>query len=518
MISKIFFIGCWLIPGLFQSVTAPSCSSPRDPHVSGKPVTITYKESNEDFPNPERGFYHYSEVRSSAFKMLDLAQLKAHRSLQAIESANYQVVSTLVFRYYILDDAKDKPLPKSFLDNLDREFELVRQSGVKLIPRFVYTTRSTAGACPEGFICPPYGDAPKNIVLGHIAQLKPLLTSNADVIACIQSGFIGVWGEQYYSDFFGDASSNGKQGDQLKDLNWKDRMEVLRALLDAVPADRMIQVRYPQMKQRLLYGINAPITSKALTEETAFSGTDMARLGFHNDCFMASPNDFGTYEDYGNDSSPRISDDNVLKTLKDYVRADSRFLVVGGETCTDDYSPASDCEPAGRIKAELAGVHYSFINAHYNNKVNNDWQEGGCMDEIKRNLGYRFVLQEATLPADATRGNTMEFFLKFRNNGYASPFNKRPLQLVLRHKKSGAVTIVALSSDVRRWYTGEILVKEKVDIPSGMAAGEYELLLNLPDAYATIAAKPEYSIRLANTDTWEPGTGYNKLNHTIKVN
>ncbi|RYY60386.1 MAG: DUF4832 domain-containing protein [Chitinophagaceae bacterium] len=507
MIHKIFLYGCCLIPWLLQGVVAPSAVK-----------NITYKESNEDFPNPERGFYHYSEVRASAFKLLELDNLKGLRSLQSVQSANYQVVSTLVFRYYILDDARDKPLSTAFLDNLAREFAVVRNSGVKLIPRFVYTTKQTAGSCPEGFICPPYGDAPKNIVLTHISQLKPLLKANADVIACIQSGFIGVWGEQYYSDFFGDASSNGKQGEKLKDSNWKDRLEILKALLDAVPADRMIQVRYPQMKQRLLGGVNAPVTTPALTGVTAFTEKDMARLGYHNDCFMASANDFGTYEDYGNDSSPRVGDSMVLKTLKDYVRADSRFVVVGGETCTDDYSPASDCEPAGRIQAELSAVHYSFINAHYNNKVNNDWQDGGCMDAIKRNLGYRFVLLDASIPDAAVRGSKLELNLHLRNNGYASPYNKRPAQLLLRNTKDGSVRTIVLKTDVRRWLTGEILVKENIVIPRDLAAGEYELLLNLPDAYASLAGKPEYSIRLANEDIWENATGYNKLNHTIKVN
>jgi hypothetical protein len=55
-------------------------------------------------------------------------------------------------------------------------------------------------------------------------------------------------------------------------------------------------------------------------------------------------------------------------------------------------------------------------------------------------------------------------------------------------------------------------------IPDDFPAGDYEMLLNLPDAYASIAPRPEYSIRLANNDVWEAATGYNKLNHTIKVN
>ncbi len=59
------------------------------------------------------------------------------------------------------------------------------------------------------------GDAPKDIVFGHIAQLGPILTKNADVINCIQMGFIGTWGENYYTDFFGDAPTNANQGKLL---------------------------------------------------------------------------------------------------------------------------------------------------------------------------------------------------------------------------------------------------------------------------------------------------------------
>lgn len=83
---------------------------------------------------------------------------------------------------------------------------------------------------------------------------------------------------------FGDASQNATQG-KLLDANWRDRIEVIKAMLDAVPADRMVQLRYPQIKQRYIYGINALITSAPLTDAQAFSENDIARLGYHNDCF-----------------------------------------------------------------------------------------------------------------------------------------------------------------------------------------------------------------------------------------
>lgn len=515
MIKKItgYALGTCLTAVLLSS----SCKDKEANLVQIEKVNVNYTESAEDFPNPERGFYRYSEVHSSNYTVLTADELKGYRSPQSIQSANYQVASTLVFRYYILDDVVNTAISANFITNIKKDFEAARTAGVKLIPRFVYTATAKPGNCPEGFICPLYGDAPKAIILNHIAQLKPVLHDNADVIACVQLGFIGTWGEQYYSDFFGDASLNASQG-KLLDQNWKDRLEVIKAMLDAVPADRMIQLRYPQLKQRYIYGVNAPLSSAPLTESGAFTQTDIARLGYHNDCFMASADDFGTYTDYGNSSSPRASDGAVLNTLKEYFKADSKFVVVGGETCSDGYSPTNDCEPGGKIQAEFAALHYSFINAHYNTDVTNDWQDGGCMDNIKRNLGYRFVLQSAVLPDNVVKGTDLNIVLNIKNKGYASPYNKRTVKLLLRNTKTNEVKSLDLATDVRRWYSGDNKITEAIKIPSDFPAGDYEMLLNLPDAYASIATKPEFSIRLANNDTWEAATGYNKLNHTIKVN
>jgi hypothetical protein len=42
--------------------------------------------------------------------------------------------------------------------------------------------------------------------------------------------------------------------------------------------------------------------------------------------------------------------------------------------------------------------------------------------------------------------------------------------------------------------------------------------LKLPDSNATLSTRPEYSVQLANLNTWENATGYNNLQHTITVN
>jgi hypothetical protein len=334
------------------------------------------------------------------------------------------------------------------------------------------------------------------------------------VIACVQEGFVGIWGEGYYSDYFGDASPNGGQ-DKLLDSNWNARNELLKALLDVVPKDRMIQVRYPQLKQRYIYGISAPVSSAALTSTEAFTAAEKARIGFHNDCFLADVSDEGTYQDYGNSNSPASLDDGTINTLRGYVAADSKFVPVGGESCTN--STKSQCDPAGTATTEMTTFHYSFLNAEYNPDVIGNWANGGCLNTIKNNLGYRFVLEDATFPLTVNSGGKLAFNMDLKNVGYASPYNERPAQLILRNSTTSEIVVLSINTDVRKWYSGEIAIKDSLMLPASLPAGTYELLLNMPDKYASIAQRPEYSIRCANSDVWEASTGYNKLNCSIAV-
>ncbi|SFD09175.1 protein of unknown function [Chitinophaga sp. CF118] len=503
MKPSLFFISALLIISCDKK-----SNSDDDNKIALKATAITYTESTADFPNPERGFYRYSETSVDNYDPLDAATLTGYRTGQSVSGTTYSVISTLVFRYFILDGYNGKALPAAFLNNITKDCATARTAGVKLIPRFTYTVTATAGSCSEEFICSPYGDAPKSIVLNHISQLKPVLQANADVIACVQLGFIGTWGENYYTDYFGDASSNG-QG-QLYDNNWTDRAAILSAMLGALPTDRMVQVRYPQIKQRYIYGVNAPATSAALTSAEAALGTDKARIGFHNDCFLASANDYGTYADYGNSSS---APKEATTAFRNYYNLDSKFVVVGGETCSDEYSPQNDCEPTGHAEKEFGDMHYSFLNADYNPEVNNDWKIGGCLDNIKRKLGYRLVLKDASFQLN----DSLSVLIHLQNGGYAAPYNPRPVQLVLRNATSGQVYLLDFNTEVRKWLTGAITLQQSFALPAGISAGNYDLLLNLPDKYAALKVKPAFSVRLANENVWEANTGYNKLNYAITV-
>ena len=482
--------------------------------ISAQNKTITYTESQADIVNPERGFYIGNGTRASHLVLLDTTKLTSYRNEpQKSEKASYTVRVSTIMRGYELDLFKDRPLSDSFLTDLQKDLNTVRAAGLKVILRFAYINKTHSGDCPDKeHICPPYGDAPLNVVLGHIRKLKPVFRKNADVIAALQEGFLGVWGENYYSDYFGDASANGVG--RILDSNWLQRNEVLKALLEALPANRMIMVRTPQIKQKFVYGPSASVDRNPLDASAAYNESFASRIGFHNDCFLASPDDYGTYYDYGSSSQPKQP---AKEALRKYIEADTRFTVVGGETCDDAFSPQNDCAPGGYAEEEMRNMHFSFLNAGYNTNVNNDWDSGGCMNNIKRNLGYRFVLRKAVFPIKLNRPASFKFTLQLDNTGYASPFNARPVKLILRNADTKKEFSVPLKINPQLLFSGTHQINLSIKLPAELTPGNYSLYLFLPDAAASLSKRPEYAIQLANEQVWEAATGYNDLHHAIQI-
>ena len=108
--------------------------------------------------------------------------------------------------------------------------------------------------------------------------------------------------------------------------------------------------------------------------------------------------------------------------------------------------------------------------------------------------------------------------IAIRNTGWATPFNFRPVFIVLRNMATGTVSKLRLDTDPRRWQAGtSVLIAQNIGIPANFHAGAYELLLSLPDLAPSLAARPDYAIRMATNDVWEPTTGFNKLLRMITV-
>lgn len=445
--------------------TTPSASSTR----------IVYASSNEDIANPERGFMKQSSIFPD-------------QPFEANKVRALQPSDTLVWIYFRLDNYRTRPLDQYGLNTITTTFDTARSRGLKLVIRFVYNPGP--GSTSDPSLANP--DAPIDLVLQHIEQLKPLLAAHADVIAVMQAGFVGHWGEWHSSTYL-----------------HEHRRTIVDALLNALPGERMLQLRYPRYKEIFFQG--------PLTAQEAFSGTDRSRVGLHNDCFLRDDDDAGTYKSttlqLPKYMSTYCDGKDELSCWKGYVEEESQFTPVGGETCQYN-PPRSECPNALQ---ELAMFHWSFLHNGYKKEVLDSWTAGGCMETIRRSLGYRLVLKEASLPQSIQPGATLSLNVRLSNEGFAAMYNPRPLYVVLLGNGKRFEAPVT-SVDPRRWAAGrEYSFNVSLTLPADISPGAYQLGLWLPDAAPSLRSSPAYAVRFANANTWDPATGINILSNNIQV-
>jgi Domain of unknown function (DUF4832)/Domain of unknown function (DUF4874) len=444
--------------------TSGSSPSPSpSPTPGGGPVsgtTVTYQADGSSFANPERGFYFAHVMSGSDPKVIDSTNIQRMKN-EGI---------TIFKRIYNLNTFKNSSISSSYLDWIQRDLDVVRSNGLKVAIRFSYNFNDGSTS-----------DAPLSRVLGHIDQVGPILRRNADIIAFMDAGFIGKYGE-WHSSTNGLTSSSSKR-------------QILDRLLSALPSNRAVVVRYARDKKDM-YG------SSALSEGQAFRGSNQSRIGHKNDCFLASSDDQGTY--YPLDSGS-------LNAQKNYLSQETLFLPQSGETCGYN-APRSDCPTA---LAELSKMHWSSLGRMPSDFVSR-WSSQGCYNDINKRLGYRFRLLSGVLPSAASRGSTLAINLRMTNDGFAGLYNQRNMELVLRNKSNSQETRLSVNpgEDIRLFMPASGETKDmtlRVSLPGGMSSGNYDVFLNLPDPNSSLNRRASYSIRLANTNMWESWSGYNKL-------
>lgn len=428
-------------------------------------TTVYYKPTDKEFLNPERGMFTHYEFFSDQSNEFEFETLDAERAAGR----------SLVFTVYVLNTFRDKEISNSFLKRISRNMKLLRATGMKAIVRFCYSYSEEDH---------PW-DCPWELTKRHIEQLTPIVQENADVIAVLEAGFVGVWGEWYYTENY---------VFQPEDNQYAPRRQVLDELLKMMPKDRFVSVRYPRAKTGC-YGIQYADT---ITRETAHNGSDFSRIGYHNDCFLATADDTGTF--------------NEVPEARQMWLADSHWVPMGGETC----GMSVYCEVPNARK-DFAGYHWSYLNKDYRPEVLEKWEREVFMPEIRNKLGYRFVLKEGRFTEEPRAGENMHVELDILNEGWAAPFNPRGVELIFQKKKGKGTHVFPLPDDPRFWLPEETArVIADVPLPADMAPGEYEIYLNLPDPAPKLHDHSEFSIRLANEGLWKGRQGYNKL-HTVKI-
>ena len=439
-------------------------------------TTITYMESSDVFANPERGLQKYSITNSNYNTTDDYSNLN-QTTLTGWRTGNDKV--TVIFRYFLLSAFLENEISQIYLNNIQKDFDIIRNAGLKCIVRFSYSNgRTTAPQQPV-----------KSLMLSHIHQLAPLLEANKDIIFSHQAGFLGTWGEWYYTN----SSEFGTDG-SITTAQWAHRKEIIEAMLAATPVEIPIQVRYPRVK-RTMYG-NTP-----LTESTAYQNTPAARIGFYNDAFLNRWGDMGTYSVSGENTSPVGSADY------NYLANETKYTPMTGET-NGVNAPRTDGDNALN---EMDMTNWTTLNRDYFTQNFTNWINSGHYPDILRKLGYRFVLDKGDYHmAD----NQLSIELTIKNVGFARMFKERKAWLILKNSNNGDEYSFLIDSDPRTWEETTI-ISQTIDI-NEISVGHYECYLSLPDSDSELALRPEYSVRFANQNVWIDESGYNDLNFAFE--
>lgn len=433
-------------------------------------MIVNYQTSDEYILNPERGF---------------------HANIELGKDKNFNWVReqgfTLARSYILLDQFRNINISEDFLQKFRDSLTKVREAGIKLIPRISYNLPMPGESEKQP-------DAPLPVVLNHIEQLKPIFQEYQDVIAALPAGFIGAWGEWH-------SSTNG-----LDDS--KSKQQVLTALLDALPSTRMVQLRYPS-------DIKSAYPNP-LNDAEAFTSINQARIGHENLCFLANGDDAGTYSIQDNDNNDIYSPD-IKNDLQSYLKAISPYVVVGGETC--EVTPQSARTDSETTLAEMQHFNWSYINVNFYAPIIDRWKKEGIYNTIANKLGYRFRLVEAQIPESVNSGGEFKMSFTIANDGFASPYNPRSTEIILRNQENKQVYRFPVNTDPRRWFSQQQhQVNFSGSISVDMPKGTYEVLLNLPDPTPQLYERPEYSIRLANQNVWDASTGFNSFLTNLNVN
>ncbi|MFF5288844.1 DUF4832 domain-containing protein [Paractinoplanes globisporus] len=461
-------------------------------------TTVTYTgDLTSVFANPERGFHNrYEIVNDPAVNdyasntipgfnpdMLDRTFARARAD-----------GDTLIHSYVHLDKYQTTDLPQALLDNLGTGLAAIRAQGLKIVLRFAY-------------VWDGYSAVTEPQMERHLDQLAPVLAANADVLMHLEAGFFGAWGEWHESPYT--ASSEESQAPV--------RYRLVKKLLASTPPTIPVAIRYPifnyEMAQRTTPPAGCPLPDNCL-----LTTQDFDRIGFHDDCFLADSADMGTYDQ--NSWLGWFDVTTKKQWVYDMTTSTGGNKIVGGETCN---STGGNDAAGVNAQYELSHQHWTELNEDYAPVNIDQWKSTTVSNpsetlftRVKRLLGYRLRLVDATFGNQATGGAAYTFSAHLVNDGYAGVIKPRPVFLVF-DDGTHRYNVPLAGLDPRTWKPGAVTVPTQTVTLPDMVAGQYKLALWLPDQATGLRGNPAYSIRLADTGIWDGGKGYNVLANAVTV-
>lgn len=379
----------------------------------------------------------------------------------------------------LLSQYVDRDLDDEILKRIDSEFNTIREKGVKVIPRVSYDEPNTSWSMSYRG-----GEASLDQVLRHIRQLAPILRKHADVIAVMQAGFVGAWGEWH-------SSANNLDKEPA-------RSQIRDALLEALPPTVPLQFRTPST---LMDWYSEPDRMPAGT------AAGKSRIGVHNDCMLSGSSDSSTFPDKG---------------TYDYTARLASRAPYGGETCAE-LQPRDQCSDIIRDGRRL-GISYLNAYGALPSVYGPAWKSQGCYDEVMRSIGPRIEL----VSADVEAGNPSTVKVSLRNVGWSAIFDNRKLAIRLTDDDGKVITRTVDDVHPQEWPPVEgdgpvVTVSIPVQSDGDVTPGRYKVALGLPDGAPSLAQNGKYALPFANNDdasrgqVLDPDTGYFSTGLTIQV-
>lgn len=459
--------------------------------ADAKEQNLNYSDSLDTLSNPERGFY---EPYTLHLKPEGTAPVKRNDNLIHLR------VDLSAFSDNALLDAtnqvygKSMPLTDDALQVLQDTFEYIREQGHSVIVRTCYDPWYNGKSN-----CEPEQDT----IIGHLQQLGKIYTQYKDVIAYVELGTYGPWGEMHTS----------------KCCTVENVNAALDALLEATPDDIKIGVRTPNYVAGWLRIKNNNeefnVESDVFKAAVAAKGTAAYRVGMYNDGYLGSSTDLGTYSN--------ISRENGVAWLNEFAQ----YTLYGGEVVADATGSGSVIGPYNSIdyiSVEGFQTHTSYLNIRWNNNVVAAWKEQIYQKEgdeydgqtgfkyVEDHLGYRLVLRDSKL-TDAVPGGNMSLCLQIENVGFANIINSKKASVILKNENGEIYEIACPGINPNKIVSGQNNnLETTISLPTDIPLGTWNVYLRF-SKYGDYLTDNNYQcIRFANNgEYWDEIVGANYI-------
>jgi hypothetical protein len=348
----------------------------------------------------------------------------------------------------------------------------------------------------------------------HIEAVAAMLGDYKDVIAFIQAGYLGDWGEWNDGDF-------AKVNVPLL-YTRTDREDIIDHVLSEYDAKGIAQD----------VELRRPVFAKEVLARNA-----SANVGLHNDCFMSSSinepatsgSDGGTYSDFvdfdgGSEQNfPGANTAEKEAAARKWAEEWTEDSSFGGETCPIKEHLGDErwrfCNNMTDPSGDPAKLHLCYLNAERSNTVS-EWTAQGCYNDIRRNLGYRFEVTSVEYTETVAAGDTFSVTVNVENNGWARLHKPRVAKLVLRNgAPPPQVHDFDVGGDVETWEPGETKQLSITAQQAPITPGKYSVRLWIPDPDAP--SRIPYAVKLATkrngVNVFDQTTGENDLGVEIEV-